>query len=687
MPERPDFWGIPPGWHPAILVYSIMGLATLVLLFRFYQRARVWWAVGRPEARWDKLHVRLGRLINYAIAETRILSQRYPGIMHVAIAWSFFVFFLGTALSAVDGHLYEVVGLLTGKFDHQAFQFLKGNIYLFYKLVLDSFTIFFLVGAALAAYRRFVQKPRRLTLQLGFTWSLALIVIIVAGGLIVESLRLAALRPDWGWWAPVGWLVAQVWIATGASEATLTDWHTAAWLFHLLTVVLLFVTLPVGTLVHILTGPLNIFFSKLDRPMGQLKPIAETAQGEQVYVSTLRDLTWKQLLDGDACTECGRCQDACPAFAADMPLSPKQLILDLRDALRRDGPALVRPPSGNGNGKPPLLVGETITDDVLWSCTTCSACVQECPALIEHVDAIVDMRRHLVYEGQMDGMLQEALANLGRYGNSFGKSDRARARWTKPLQPSIKDARKEPVQYLWFVGDYASYSASLTDIALKTAEVFQKAGLDFGIMYDGERNAGNDVRRVGEEGLFEMLVEQNAAVLSECTFEAIVTTDPHSYNTLRHEYPAEVIAQRPVLHYSELLERLIASGQLKLGKKLGYTATYHDPCYLGRYNGLYDAPRRVIAATGCQLVEMPRHRDRAFCCGAGGGRIWMEEKEIKERPSEARIREAVALDGVQVFVVACPKDVTMYQDAVKTTGHEERLVVKDLIELVHEALT
>jgi Fe-S oxidoreductase len=332
------------------------------------------------------------------------------------------------------------------------------------------------------------------------------------------------------------------------------------------------------------------------------------------------------------------------------------------------------------------LVGDAITEEALWACTSCRACDQECPLFVEHVKPIVDMRRHLVMEGRMDEMLQDALGNLGRYGNSFGQSERARAKWARTLNPKIKDARKEAVEYLWFVGDYASYHPSLFAITAQTAEVFQKTDLDFGIMYEGERNAGNDVRRVGEEGLFEMLVEHNMAAFDKCTFETIVTTDPHSYNTLKNEYPTDGNGHRPVLHYAELLDRLITSGQLKFSKKLGYKVTYQDPCYLGRYNGVYDAPRRVIEATGCQLVEMPYHRDRSHCCGAGGGRIWMEEGAVEERPSEARIREAANLAGVQAFVVACPKDVTMYQDAVKTTGHEDHLAVKDLIELVHEAL-
>jgi Fe-S oxidoreductase len=278
------------------------------------------------------------------------------------------------------------------------------------------------------------------------------------------------------------------------------------------------------------------------------------------------------------------------------------------------------------------------------------------------------------------------LMNLGRYGNSFGQSERARAKWTQNLTTKIKDVRKEPVDYLWFVGDYASYNASLTDLTRMTAEVFQRAGLDFGILFDGERNAGNDVRRVGEEGLYEVLAEKNSSAISKCSFKTIVTTDPHSYNTLKNEYTLDLNDRHPVLHYSELLLQLISSGRIKLSKKLPYKVTYHDPCYLARYNGITVPPRRVIQETGCDLIEMPRHGDRTFCCGAGGGQIWMEEMDMKERPSEARIREAIDLDGVNVFVVACPKDLTMYRDAVKTTGNENRLVVKDLIELVYEAL-
>ena len=670
MPERLDYWGIPSNWRPDLIVYSIMALAALVLVVRFYARASLWWRVGRYEMRWDKLHIRFRNLISYAILQSKVLRQRFPGIMHVAIAWSFFVFFLGTALATLDSHF---------------FKFLVGNLYLLYKLLLDTFTLFFLIGAGMAIYRRHFQKPPRLTLERGFSWSLILIILIVLGGLTTESLRLAVERPAWAWWSPVGWTLAQLWLNIGASVETLTAWHAGIWGSHLLIVAVTLVTLPVGTLFHVLTGPLNTFFAKIDRPVGQLQTTALTSQGEPIYVKTLTDMTWKQLLDGDACTECGRCQDSCPAYASGTPLNPKQLILSIRNSLREFGPSIARSNQDHGKSDQaaPALIGQAITDVIVWSCTTCGACVRECPVLIDHIDTIVDLRRNLVIDGQMDGMLQDALANLGRYGNSFGQSDRMRARWTQTIQPKIKDARREAVEYLWFVGDYASYNTTLSDITQKTATVFQEAGLDYGILYDSERNAGNDVRRVGEEGLFEMLVEKNVAVLEKSTYKAIVTTDPHSYNTLKNEYHLEGI---PVIHYTELLDQLITSGKLKLSHKAGYKVTYHDPCYLGRYNGVYDAPRRILKAIGCDLIEMPRHREQAFCCGAGGGRIWMEEGTVKERPSEARIHEAVGLDGVQYFVVACPKDLTMYRDAVKTTGQENRIVVKDIIELVHEAL-
>ncbi len=263
-----------------------------------------------------------------------------------------------------------------------------------------------------------------------------------------------------------------------------------------------------------------------------------------------------------------------------------------------------------------------------------------------------------------------------------------RAKWTEGLEFKIKDARKEPVEYLWWVGDYASYDARLQEITRTTAKLFNRAGLDFGLVYEGERNSGNDIRRIGEEGLFELLKDKNLQTLNKAQFRTIVTTDPHAYNALKNEYGLNGNGSTwNVKHYTEVLNDLIKHGKLKFNKKLSLRATYHDPCYLGRYNGIYDEPRSILRAIGVYLIEMKRNSERSYCCGAGGGRIWMEDSAgVQERPSENRIREAVSEARADVFVVACPKDIVMFQDAVKTTGNEAKITVRDISELVWEAI-
>ena len=527
MIERINFWGVPDGLR--YVGYFVPMACAAVLLWRLLARMRLWRRVGRPEQRWDHLDQRLGRLLKYGLAQLKVLRQNYPGIMHAGIAWGFFVFFLGTALATIDADFVR---------------FLRGPTYLVFKFVLDVFTAVALLGVLLAAYRRFFQKPERLTRTPGFAFSLALVFLVVLTGLLTESLRLAAvsgdptLQPGWGsnvaWSVPLGWLAAKPWLALGLTTGTLERIHLVVWLMHVGLVGLLFVALPLGPLLHVVTAPLNIFFSTLDRPAGSL--LASTGRdGTVTGVGTLRDFTWRQLLQGDACTECGRCQEVCPAHTSGQSLSPKRLILSIKQALTAYGPALAADP-GNGSAKVPTFTGEVLEDAVPWSCTTCRACVTECPVLIEHVDTIVDLRRYLLAAQRADSQLSSALGHLRRYGNSFGKSDKQRAKWTTGLDFKIKDVRKQPVQTLWFVGDYASYSPALTQVTQATARVFQAAGLDFGLLFDAERNAGNDVRRVGEEGLFELLAQKNIAALQKCQFERIVTTDPHTYNTLKNEY-------------------------------------------------------------------------------------------------------------------------------------------------------
>ena len=554
-------------------------------------------------------------------------------------------------------------------------------------LLQDIFAVLVLVAVVYDLYVRTVVKPVRY--QGSHKWEgvtvLVFISLIMLGVLVMNGIRINLGEDPAAAWRPFSRAVGSLF--AGLDEGAQVVFEESAYWIHLLVVLVFLVMLPGGKHFHVVTSVPAVFLRDLE-PRGRLPKAPEfkaESGGGSVGVSQVEQFTWRQMLDFYTCTECGRCQEWCPAYARDQTISPKLLMINLRENLMERGEALRR---GSSNGAlKKEMIGDVMPEEAIWACATCFACDQECPLLIEHVAPIVDMRRYLVMEGRIDPELQGALANLARYGNSFGKSARARARWSRKIKPKIKDARREPVDYLWFVGDYASYNPGLTDITQKTARVFQQAGLDFGILYQDEQNAGNDVRRVGEEGLFEMLAEKNTAALQKCQFNSLVTTDPHSYNTLKHEYPTNgATDSHPVLHYTELLDQLLTSGQIKFDKRLGYKVTYHDPCYLGRYNGVYDAPRRVIEATGCDLVEMPRHGDRALCCGAGGGRIWMEDSSTAERPSEARIREAADLDGVEILIVTCPKDVSMFRDAVKTTGHEEDIVVKDLIELVYEAM-
>ncbi len=658
MPIRDTFWNIP---HWAEVAQYVAAFLTMAIFVAGVVRRVLRWRQGRPEKRSGNFWRRIWSLVIQVFAQRRTLDETFPGIMHFSIFWGMLVLAIGTAFATVD---WDVTHLFFG------FQILTGWFYIVFELMLDILGLLAVLGLGMAIQRRYGTRPARLQnfpvkrLAGDDLYVLVMLSFIVLSGYLTEGLRLAVTQPDWAVWSPIGNAIAALFLSLG--DPTNQTLHLIIWSLHILTAFGALLSIPFTKLFHILSVPTNIYFRSLE-PAGKL-PAANMENG--AGVKEWKQFTWKQLLDFEACTRCGRCQDVCPAYASSQILSPRNMMIKLDDHLWNNGHA---------------LHGDVISADELWACTTCRACVQVCPAFIDHVTTFVDMRRYLVDQGKMDQMLQDALANLGRYGNSFGQSDRMRAKWTQGVQPAVKDARREQVEYLWFVGDYASYNTTLTDITRKTADVFQKTGLNFGILFDAERNAGNDVRRVGEEGLFEMLADKNSQAMAKCKFETIVTTDPQTYNTLKNESPWN--GNRPnILHYAELLDQLIASGQIKFSKKLGYKVTYHDPCYLGRYNGVYDAPRRVIEATGCELVEMPRNRDCAFCCGAGGGRIWMDEKDIKERPSESRIREAIALDGVQAFVVACPKDLTMYRDAVKTTGNEKDMLVKDLIELVYEAL-
>jgi Fe-S oxidoreductase len=657
----------------SILVLLLLLGASGIFLRRTYFLLSINLHQARSSPLFDQWGKRLKGIVIYFFGQVRLFRLLIPGTNHFLIFWGFLFLSLTILQAIFEGLTAFVEPKLTlpilGTFGPLA-------------LLQDIFAVLVIIAVIGGLYRRIVVNPDRYkgshksqgVIVLVFIMTIMLSLLIYNGLLInLEEDALAE-------WRPISEAVGVLMI--GLDHRSHRVIAELAYWIHLGVVFLFLTELPGGKHFHVATALPKIWLRNLS-PVGQL-PEVENDEG----VSAVDQFQWRQMLDFFTCTECGRCQDVCPAYLGGQTLSPKVLMMSLRDQLIAHD-ALRRRTASNGKSSGEIegnLVGQVLSDDFVWGCTTCLACDQECPLFIEHITPIVEMRRHLIMEGRMDEMLQGALDNLGRYGNSFGKSERSRAKWARDIEPAILHAGEAAVEHLWFVGDYASYSPNQTRITQMTAEVFNAIGLNYGILFEAERNSGNDVRRVGEEGLFEMLREQNIEALKTSSFETLITTDPHTYNTLKNEYCSNGYAAWDVRHYSELLDETIASGRLQFSSKLGSRVTYHDPCYLGRYNDIYDSPRRVIKSTGCELVEMRNNRDRALCCGAGGGRIWMEEETEGERVSEMRIREAVSVDGVEIFVVACPKDYSMYQDAVKTTGNEDRLVVKDLIELVHEAL-
>ncbi|MBS1975883.1 MAG: (Fe-S)-binding protein [Bacteroidetes bacterium] len=673
------------------IIFYVVAFSTIgFFIYGFYRKYQKY-RKGREAGRFNNL---AGRFLKAAaiMAKNSTVFKRdaYAGFAHWMIFWGFVVLFIGTVIVAFD---YDFLR-------HLNLKLLQGNFYLGFSFVLDIFGVLFLVGLVMMMTRR-AGKPAQLDYTRNdlapgqynrkgyatddkiFLWLLFLIGLT---GFFIEGIRIAADRPAFEVWSPVGWSLAGLSDMAGLTPHA-NSAHIYMWWFHAILVMFFIAYIPYSKAMHMLVDYANLMF-KDDMAAKRLPRVSEERMKEGMGYKAVVDFTWKELLDFDACTKCGRCHQVCPARNAGTPLSPRDLILDLRTHANATIGApewftQAFSPDKKQSGK---LAGEIIQKDVLWSCTTCMACVEVCPVGIEHLTSIVNLRRSLVDQGAMETSLQDTLANIGEYGNSFGQSEKKRADWTKGLSFKVKDVRKEEAEYLWFVGDYASYDTRIQGLSRRVATVLQSAGIDFGILYEAEKNAGNDVRRVGEEGLYEMLVEDNMKALGKGKFKRIFTTDPHSYNTIKNEYP-EYGGNYQIEHYTGLLLRLVKNGQLKFSKKLGYKVTYHDPCYLGRYNGEVDAPRQLLEAMGVELMDMPRCRENSFCCGAGGGRIWMDDSKMKERPSEIRIREALSLGGqVTHFIVACPKDYAMFSDAVKTSGNEGRMKVMDIIELAGEAM-
>ncbi len=672
---RVDYWNIQYGF----IFYLLAIIAMAIFAWGIWRRFQLWQALGKPEIRWDETAARIKRVLKDGLLQVRLFADPYPGIMHGLIFFGFLVLFLGTALVAVNYYVARPLDLA----------YLRGTFYLWFSLVLEIFGLAALLGVILLAWRRFVQKPDRLAYREkpDTTWEegfiLALIGLVIITGFLVEALRIHVTKAPWEHWSFVGYGLAQLFF--GISEEGGRMLHRLFWWIHAVLSLGFIAYIPYSRLIHIITAPANQFLSSL-KPAGHLEPIADFENAETFGVGTIEEFTWKQIFDADSCTRCGRCQDGCPAYLSGKPLSPKKLIQDLRDFWLKRA-QLTRTAKERGEEVPPAekaLVGEAIDLHELWACTNCMYCMEHCPVFIEHVPKIIDMRRFKVLtEADFAPELQLTCRNLENNSNPWGVGAHLRADWAIELDiPTM--AESPTAEYLFYVGCAGSFDDRGKKVSVAMAKIMRAAGVSFAILGAEEGCCGDSALRAGNEYLYQSLAQANIETMNGYGVKKIITACPHGYNTIKKEYPS-FGGNYEVYHHTEILARLLAEGRITLKKKIPGIFTYHDSCFLGRYNGIYDEPRRLLQAISqAQTVEMGRNRNRSFCCGAGGARMWMEEDQ-GERINDLRTDEAIAL-GATGIVVACPFCLTMMTDGIKDRGKEETMAACDIAELIWQAM-
>ncbi len=627
-----------------------------------------------PVSRSDHVERRLRNEATIVVGQRKLLQRLGPGLIHAFIFWGFLVLaptILIALIGVVDKH--STLPWL----GHQGW----------FALLADLFATLVLIGCAGAVWIRKVQRPDRFRgSHLGEAdLILGLIATIATSLLLWQACRIALGLNEWpAGWAPVSDLLSGLFSDNGVTRVLE---RVFVWL-HVCTILFFLAYLPRSKHLHIFSAAFNVWFGRTG-PGGRLEPLRfddpdVPEEDIRFGAGTAADLTWKQVLDTFSCTECGRCQDACPAFATGKVLSPKLVIMGLRDQLFTDGGAIVAARGGDAEGaeaKPELasLVPGAVPEDSIWDCVTCGACVQACPVSIEHVDHIVDLRRHMVMvESSFPSEAEPMLRDVERSGNPWGKAQSERADWAAELGIRILEPGDPAPEYLYWVGCATSFDERARKTGEATARLLQRAEVDFAILGPRESCTGDPARRMGNEYVFQAYAEQNVETLNEAGVTKIITGCPHCFNTLGNEYP-DFGGHYEVIHHSELLARLVADGKLTPKRDQGLSITYHDSCYLARHNDVLAPPRELVAAVG-EPVEMERSGKQTFCCGAGGAHMWMEERA---KPiNENRVREAVDT-GAQTLAVACPFCTVMLDDGVQGAGAELR--VADVATLLDEA--
>jgi Fe-S oxidoreductase len=659
------------GFPGTVFFGLLVLLAVVAFVFSMSRRIRVLLA-GAPEPRFDQIPRRIGKTLEFGFAQKRMFRDLYAGVFHIFLFSGFVVLTVRTIALVVEGLVPGFV-LLPGR---------AGDLYALSK---DVFEVLVLVGVAMAVYRRLFARPPRLDLTVDAWVVLFLIALLITADLVAEGAKLA-LRPELrGPWAPAANTIARS--LSEASPRAIQGLFEWSWWIHLVDILFFANYLPYSKHFHIFAAIPNIFFLNL-APAGKLST-PDLEKSERFGASRVEDLTWKSMLDGYTCTECGRCRVVCPTALTGKPLDPRYFIAAVRDAVYEATPSILAASSGRGNGSDGGgrrdLIGGWISEDTIWACTTCGFCTSACPVfIIPAVDKIVEMRRYLVLDkAEFPKEMQTAFRGMETNGNPWGIAAASRADWAKDLPVvTMAEAAGRKIEVLFWVGCAGSYEDRAKKVSRALVELLDRAGVSFAILGAEETCNGDSARRMGNEYLFQMLAQQNVKTLNGYGVQKIVTNCPHCFNVIRNEYP-DFGGRYEVMHGTELVARLIAEGRLPMAGRIEESITFHDPCYLGRYNGVYDAPRRILESIpGLRLRELPRSRERGLCCGAGGGRMWMEEK-LGSRINQTRMKE-IAEAGTDAVGVSCPFCMVMIGNAKDEIGASVQPF--DVLELARRAL-
>lgn len=686
------------------LIAFLIVTAYAISLFVYVVKTRIEYIKLGKKVEFDsRVKERLDKIWVNVFGQKKLLKDKKSGIIHVM----FFYGFILVQFGAID---FIMKGLVPGA------HLPLGPLYPAFTFFQELVTLMILVAVFWAFHRRYVEKLVRL--KRNFKSGLVLIFI---GGLMLSVLVGNGMSLIWhahevSWTEPIASLISMAFSWVGEIGSIVIFY--VAWWIHLLFLLAFLVYVPQSKHAHLIAGPANVYFNRLEKPGKLTKIDFEDETQETFGVGKIEDFTQHQLIDLYACVECGRCTNMCPATGTGKMLSPMDLIVKMRDHLTNHGAAITQkqpwvPTFAFSNTKgnqialaaagrgvqesaaslaySPSLIGDVITEEEIWACTTCRNCEDQCPVMNEHVDKIIDLRRYLVLtEGKMDADAQRAMQNIERQGNPWGLNRKERENWrderTDVVIPTVKEMKKsgEEFEYLFWVGSMGSYDNRSQKIALSFAKLLNEAGVKFAILGSKEKNSGDTARRLGNEFVFQELATKNIEEFEKSEVKKIVTIDPHAYNTFKNEYP-DFGLKAEVYHHTELLAELVKDGRLKPKFEVNETITFHDSCYLGRYNEVYDAPRDILKAIpGVTLVEMARNRDTGMCCGAGGGLMWMEE-ETGHRINVARTEQALAVKP-SVISSGCPYCLTMLSDGTKAKEVEETVSTYDVAELLEKAV-